>query len=92
MAAHCLFESWPHKGCREKYWKAVASCLADIDGKPSHLRAAFLATAKKAGLRARRLFTNLFAREVGHSSDSARQRRAPHLLSAGRQVERPVGR
>ncbi|MGH6774035.1 MULTISPECIES: DUF982 domain-containing protein [Brucella] len=50
MAADCLIESWPHKGRREKYWKAVESCLADLDGKPSHPRTAFLAAAKESGL------------------------------------------
>lgn len=50
MAADCLFERWPYKGRREKYWKAVESCLADLDGKLSYPRAAFLAAAKEAGL------------------------------------------
>ncbi|MGK8704334.1 DUF982 domain-containing protein [Brucella anthropi] len=38
MAADCLFERRPHKGRGEKYWKAVESCLADLDGKPSPSR------------------------------------------------------
>lgn len=50
MAAECLIEKWPYKGRREKYWKAVECCLADLEGKPSHPRAAFVAAAKEAGL------------------------------------------
>ena len=49
-AAECLLGEWPHEARGEEYWRAIESCLADLEGKTSNARDSFIAAANAAGL------------------------------------------
>ncbi|MBA8838362.1 DUF982 domain-containing protein [Ochrobactrum sp. RH2CCR150] len=49
-AAECLIEEWPYEARGKEYWRAVESCLADIEGKRSNARDRFIAAAKAADM------------------------------------------
>ncbi|MBA8840843.1 DUF982 domain-containing protein [Ochrobactrum sp. RH2CCR150] len=49
-AAEYLIESWPYEAKGKEYWRALETCLAEIDGESSKARKYFIAAAKAAAL------------------------------------------
>ncbi|NKC04433.1 DUF982 domain-containing protein [Brucella haematophila] len=49
-AAECLLESWPENAIGKEYRSALRACLADLEGKRSSPRAAFIKAANAAGM------------------------------------------